>query len=81
MHRLKKATFLRTFSHDGIFCTACGGRNPCPPIFTLTNPFHSSYIAPSTPSPARLSRRSYLYSNQTPLFSLKASLNRDKPKL
>ncbi len=37
-----------------------------PTLFTLTTPLHSSYIAPSTSSTARLSRCNYLYSNQCP---------------
>ncbi len=38
--------------------------NPAPP------PHHWSYVAPSIPSPARLARYSYLYSNHSPLSLL-----------
>ncbi len=46
VHRLKTATFLRTFSHDGIFGSACW----------WWGPLHSSHVAPSAPFSARLAR-------------------------
>jgi hypothetical protein len=70
VHRLEMATFLRTLSHDGVFGLACCGWGSSPTPFHSIYPLHSSYVAPSTPSPARLARYSNLYSNQSPPLPL-----------
>ena len=66
------ATFLCTFSDDGIFSPACWGWKCMPtPFQSYLKPLHSSYVAPSTPSPARLTRYSYL---NLPISSFSSSL-------
>ncbi len=49
-----------SFGDDGIFGPACWGCMPSSPPFTLICPVHSSHPAPSTPSPAKIARDSYL---------------------
>ncbi len=50
------ATFLGTFRDDGIFGPAYLGWGYMPTAFHSIYTLHSSYVAPSTPSPARLAR-------------------------
>jgi hypothetical protein len=63
VHRLEMATFLRTFSHDGILDPACGGWGCSPTSFHSIYHLHSSYVATFTLSQARLyiARYSYLF--------------------
>ncbi len=69
VHRLEMANFLHTFNHDGI----CGpsllrvGMLAHPLSLSLSPQLELQYVAPSIPSPARLARYSYVYSNQPPL--------------